>query len=286
MASKKLSKKLRILVPTDLSPASRAGIRYAIQWSLQQPAELVFCYVVNILKPPSWSDARFRTYADSKRAGYMKELKHFVGMVYKRMGSPSKNASFVLLDSISVEIALVDYCRREKNFDYICISTSGAGKMRRIFGTRTGNLITHSEVPVLAVPAQYRSRPIRRLLYAGDMINYFPEMEKVVNFAKPFKAAAHLLHFTEGNEITPDEATTEKVFQQQFGYPIRVHFRPLDQQDSFPHNLDKQIRSIRPSVVVLFTDQHRSLLDYFMSPSRAERVSFALRTPLLVFPKK
>jgi len=283
---KKRPEKIRIMVPTDLSPASRAGIRYAIQWSRQQPADLVFCYVVNITKPSTWSDARFRTYANSMRTRYMKDLKHFVGMVYKRMGVPVRNASHVLLDSISVDISLVDYCRRERDFDYICISTGGAGLMGRIFGTHTGNLITHSEIPVLAVPAQYRIRPVKRLLYAGDMVNYKYEIEKVVSFAKPFKAETHLLHFTEGGEITPDETTTGKVFQQQFGYPFRVHFRPMDQLLSFSRNLDLQIRSLRPSLVVLFTDQHRSLLDYLMNPSRAERVSFALRTPLLVFPKK
>jgi nucleotide-binding universal stress UspA family protein len=285
-SAKKKSGKIRILVPTDLSAASRAGIRYAIQWSRQQPADLVFCYVVNILKPPAWSDARFRTYANSMRTRYMKDLRRFVANVYSRMGVSTRNASHVLLDSISVEISLVDYCRREGDFDYICISTRGAGKMRRIFGTHTGNLITHSEVPVMAVPREYRIRPIKRLLYAGDMVNYADEMQKVVNFAKPFKAETHLLHFTEGGEITPDEATTGKIFQQQFGYPFRVHFRPMDQLLSFSRNLDKQVSSLRPSVVVLFTNQHRSLLDYLANPSRAERVSFALRTPLLVFPKK
>lgn len=285
-SSKKSTKKVRILVPTDLSADSRAGIGYAIQWSRRQPADLVFCYVVNIMKPSTWSDARYRTYANSMRTRYMQELKRFVAMVYTRMGVPSRNASHVLLDSISVDISLVDYCRRDGNFDYICISTGGAGLMGRIFGTHTGNLITHSEVPVLAVPAQYRNRPLKRLLYAGDMVNYAYEMQKVVDFAKPFKADTHLLHFTEGGEITPDEATTGKVFHQQFGYPIRVHFRSLDPLLSFSRNLDKQIRSLRPSVVVLFTDQHRSLLDYLLNPSKAERASFAMRTPLLVFPKK
>jgi hypothetical protein len=202
------------------------------------------------------------------------------------MGVSARNASHVLLESISVDIALVDYCRRDGHYDYICMSTSGAGRMRRIFGTHTGNLITHSEVPVLAVPSAYRTRPVKRLLYAGDMVDYEYEMKKVVAFTKPINAAVHLLHLTEGGEITTDESTTEKVFQQQFGYPVRVHFRPMDPLLSFQKNLDRQVSSIRPGIVVLFTDQHRSLLDYFISPSKAERVAFALRTPLLVFPKK
>jgi len=285
-STRKTTEKLRILVPTDLSAASAAGIRYAIQWSRQQPVDLVFCYVVNIMKPSTYSDARFNTYAKTRRAGYMRDLRQFVTWTCKRMGVLPRNASFILLDSISVDISLVDYCRRDGHFDYICMSTRGAGRMRRIFGTHTGNLITHSEVPVLAVPAQYRARPVKRLLYAGDMVNYEYEIKKVVGFSKPLKAAVHLLHFTESGEITPGESTTEKVFRQQFGYPIRIHFRPIDPLLSFSRNLDKQISSLRPSVVVLFTDQHRSLLDYFISPSRAERVSFALQTPLLVFPKK
>ncbi|WP_431209511.1 universal stress protein [Puia sp. P3] len=109
-ASKKKSERIRILVPTDLSPASRAGVRYAIQWSLHQPADLVFCYVVNILKPPSWSDNRYNAYAKSMRARYMRELRRFVTLTSNRMGVHPRNASHVLLESISVDIALVDYC--------------------------------------------------------------------------------------------------------------------------------------------------------------------------------
>jgi nucleotide-binding universal stress UspA family protein len=47
--SKKKVKK--ILVPTDFSEYSKAGLRFAIQWSAVQKIELIFIHVLHIPRP-------------------------------------------------------------------------------------------------------------------------------------------------------------------------------------------------------------------------------------------
>jgi hypothetical protein len=66
---------------------------------------------------------------------------------------------------------------------------------------------------------------------------------------------------------------------------VRLHFRTTDESLSFARNLGRQIEILKPSVVVLFSDQERSLPARIFDRSRAEKVSFALKAPLLVFPK-
>ncbi len=275
--------RLRILVPTDLSAASRAGLRFAIQWSRQQPVELLFVHVLNIPKPPAWTEKEYKIYFDSQCRQYRQGLKTFVRNVYKQTRVPRRNNTFLLLEAISADIAIQDYCRQDGHIDFICMSTRGAGRLKRVFGTHTGNLIIHSKVPVLAVPSTYRSRPVKRILYAGDMIDYDRELRKVVQFGRPLKARIDLLHFTGAEEMQPDKNMTEKIFREQFNYPFRIHFRPVDQLLSFPENIDKQIRAFKPSVVVLFTDQRRSFLARIVNPSKTEKLSFDLKAPLLAF---
>ncbi|HTI92396.1 MAG TPA: universal stress protein [Puia sp.] len=277
------ARRLRILVPTDLSAASRAGLRFAIQWSRQRPAELLFVHVVNIPKPPAWTEKEYKIYFDSQCSQYRQRLKTFVRNIYRQVGVPQRNSTFLLLEAISADVALQDYCQQDRHIDFICMSTRGAGRMKRLFGTHTGNLITHSKVPVLAVPSTYRARPIRRLLYAGDMIDYDQELRKVLEFARPLNAGIDLLHLTEAGEIALDKKMTEKIFREQFNYPFRIHFRQPDQSLSFPENLNKQILAFKPSVVILFTDQRRSILARIVHPSKAEKLSFDLKAPLLVF---
>lgn len=281
----KPKKRTRILVPTDLSPASRGGIRFAIQWSRQHPVELVFVYVINMIKPPEWSNERFSAYAAGERARSLQLLERFVRSVFRTARVPQRHTACILLEGISADIALQDYCERDGRFDYVCMSTKGAGLVKRIFGTHTGNMITHSKVPVVAVPSGYRARPIMRVLYAGDMTHYERELPFVVRFAAPLKARMDMLHFMEDGEKVVNGELTGKMMGSQFGYPIRTHFKTLDTTLTFPRNLERQILVFRPSVAVLFTDQTRSVVGRILDRSRAERVSFALKVPLLVFPK-
>ena len=56
----------KILVPTDFSANSRAGVRFAIHWATQQKLDLVFVHVLNILRVTSWSDRYFAKYGLQK----------------------------------------------------------------------------------------------------------------------------------------------------------------------------------------------------------------------------
>lgn len=41
----------KVLVTTDFSENSKAGIRFAIQWASQQRLSLIFVHVLHILRP-------------------------------------------------------------------------------------------------------------------------------------------------------------------------------------------------------------------------------------------
>ena len=54
----------KILVTTDLSANSKAGIRFAAQLALKTGADLVFYNVIGVMKPTSWSDKKYKSYAE------------------------------------------------------------------------------------------------------------------------------------------------------------------------------------------------------------------------------
>jgi hypothetical protein len=174
---------------------------------------------------------------------------------------------------------------KNKDIDYICISTRGAGKFKKIFGTNTGNLITKSEVPVLAVPKTYKVAEIKNVLYAADFRNYAAELKKVVDFALPLKATIEVLHFTRQSEITFDEKNIEAAFKKKYKYGLKIHFEKNDADLSLVENIQKQIRIIKPSVIIMFTNQERPFFQKLFLSSKAEELSFQLKAPLLVFNK-
>ncbi len=275
----------KIFVPTDFSPNSKAGNRFAIKWSSQQKLELVFVHVLNVLRLTRWSDDYYEKYAaKEKKECYMK-LEKFIGDIYRQMNIKPGKHSFLIIEGISADVSILDYCRKNLDINYICISTRGAGKLKRIFGTNTGNLITKSPVPVIAVPKDYRATDVKRVMYATDLRNYSTEIARVVDFALPFKATIDALHFAWPDEPTFDGKIRKAAFEQKYKYGLKVHLETNDAVHSLIQNIQSQIRLKKPSVVVMFTDQKRTVFQKLFLSSKSEELSFQTKVPLLVFNK-
>lgn len=275
----------KVLVPTDFSANSKSGVRFAINWASQQKIELVFVHVLYILKATRWSDAYFEKYAEQEKELCSTKFEKFITGIYRQMNVKSGIHSYLIVQGISADVSILDYCSKNQGIDYICISTRGAGKFKKIFGTNTGNLITKSSIPVLAVPKNYKVADIRSVLYATDLRNYEDEIKKVVAFAQPLKIQIEAVHFTWPDEISFDVKTIEATFKKEFKYGLKLYFEKNDGTHSVIENLEKQIRIRKPSIVIMFTDQERTFFQKLFLSSKAEQLSFQLKVPLLVFNK-
>jgi len=275
----------KILVPTDFSVNSKSGVRFAINWASQQKVELVFVHVLYILRATQWSDLYFEKYAKGQQKSCKTKFEKFIADIYRNMNVNPGKHSFVITQGISADFTILDYCEKNPDIDYICISTRGAGKFKKIFGTNTGNLITKSYVPVLAIPNMYRVVPLKSILYATDFRNYSGELNKVVDFALPFKAKIAVLHFTWPYEVVFDEKTIEAAFKKEYKYSLEIYFEKNDAVHSLIENLQKQISIRKPSVVIMFSDQERTLFQKVFLSSKTEQLSFQLKVPLLAFKK-
>ena len=275
----------KILVPTDFSENSKAGLRFALQWSTVEKIELVFVHVLHIPRQLQWTDAHFSMYSKKEKETYKEKLKKFVSDVYQRLNIQQGKCSWIVIDGFSPELAIIDYCNHRGDIDFICISTLGAGGLKKILGTNTGNLITKSKVPVIAIPADYKIKPFTSLMYAADFHNYKKEFKQVVDFARPLKIPVDILHFAWPDEAIPDKEIIESGIKKEFRYPAKLHIEKCDATHSLVENLQKQIEVSKPSVTVMFTDQGRTLFQRIFLSSKAEQLSFHLKVPLLVFNK-
>jgi len=276
----------KILVPTDFSANSKSGVRFAIHWDVREKLELIFVHVLHILRPTQWSDAYYEKYAVQQKKVCTAKFEKSIMGIYDQMNVKPGKHSLIIIDGISADNAIVDFCQNNPGIDYICISTHGVGKLKRIFGSNTGNLITKSPVPVLAVPKAYRIADIKSVLYATDLRNYVEEIKKVVAFALPLKTKIDVVHFSWPDEISFDKKTIEAGLKQQFGYALKLSFEKNDAVHTVIENLQKQIRIRKPSIVIMFTNQQRTFFQKLFLSSKAEELSFQLKVPLLVFNKE
>jgi len=273
-----------ILVTTDLSTKSKAGLRFAIQLSQQRNIKLTFFHSYNVLKPMAWNEATFNEY-EKKVADELKaELIKFVNAVYREIDVEPGHHTCVIERAVDTDNSIIDYAQKHK-FNYICLSTRGAGRIKKFFGTNTSFLINHSPIPVIAVPHTYRRCKISSILYASDLVNLENELQKVVKFSKPLEAKVELLHFNYQTDNNTKESILKKALNKFSKHDIELKIDNIILIDSLISNIEIAINRSKPSMMVMFTEQNRSFFEKIFISSNAAEYSFNATLPLLVFNK-
>lgn len=274
----------KILVTTDFSDKSKAGLFFAIQLAAQNKCSLTFFNVHYIPPPTAWNTVRIEEYQKEQTIITQTKLKSFVEKIYAGLHIPAVNIKCVVKISVFPEAIIREYAEENK-FDFICISTRGAGKMERILGTNTGNLINHSAIPVIAVPHKYKTTAITSILYASDLAHFKKEIIKVVAFAKPLKAIIELLHLTSVLENSDNLKAIETAVKKIAAYHINFNVTNRNPNESLVTDIETAIKKRKPSMMIMFTEQNRSWFEKIFLSSKSAEYSFNTKVPLLVFNK-
>ncbi len=274
----------RLLVTTDLSAKSKAGIYFAIQLASQTKFELTFFHTYHLLTPSAWNVTRMEEYEKEQAKLVQNKLKIFIGEIYTSLHLVPPVKNYIVQSSVFTEGSIMEYASKN-NFSFICMSTRGAGKVKRLWGTNTANLINNSQIPVIAVPFTYKSAKISSILYASDLVNLNNELIKVVDFAKPIKASVELLHFTSPLEKILDSKAIEIASKHFSKYAIKLNIKNTDMVNSLITNIEISVRKIKPSIMIMFTEQNRNLFQKIFFASKSAEYTYNSKVPLLVFNK-
>jgi nucleotide-binding universal stress UspA family protein len=275
---------LKVLATSDFSTNSKAGIRFAIQLAKQQECEITFFHSFHIMKPSIWDEKTFTSYEKSEGLKIKNKLEKFVRSIFKSANFTPQNVHFVVSRSFLTDSNIMKYAT-DHHFDLICISRRGEGKLNKLFGSNTSNLIQHSKTPVIAIPNNYKSSAIKSILYASDLANLKPEMDKIISFAKPLNTQIELLHLNYPSDTANNVKAIESLIHQYPKTVIKYRLENIDLVFNLVSNLDKVIKKTKPSILVMFTDKDVSFFErLFLSSSTAE-LAMNASVPLLVFKK-
>jgi nucleotide-binding universal stress UspA family protein len=274
----------KILVTTDFSANSKAGIRFAVQMSEQENCELTFFHSCHIVQSATAEHKSFSSFEKSEILKFRNKLEQFVNSVYKSMNVAPGKIHYAISSSFITDSNIMKYAD-DHEFDFICISRSGSGKAKKLFGTNTSNLIMHSKVPVIAVPSTYRRKKISSVLYASDLANLNAEIKTVLAFSKPLGGRAELLHFNYPSDYQNNTNIIEEAIGKYSKEHITYRLENIDISMNLVANMKQVISKIKPSVLVMFTNQHQNFFEkLFLSSSTAD-YSMESSVPLLVFRK-
>lgn len=273
----------RILVTTDFSDNSIAGVRFAIQLAHQSGVELIFLHVPEIWKSDIYRNHTVHTLSglETKREG---ELDAFVRHIYQSMKIVPGKYQCIIYSHIGIVLSIIDYAVKN-SCEYICISTHGAGNIEKYVGTNTGELIRQSPVPVLCIPKDYNPHTINSVLYASDLIDYKKEIEKVIAFSSLMGAEVHVVHFSSKFDNLINEVIKAEDVAKKSEYNVQFHSIARDISKSLIKEVDEAVDRLLPSILIMFTEQNRSFFENLFLSSKTEGYSFITKVPLLAFKK-
>jgi hypothetical protein len=117
------------------------------------------------------------------------------------------------------------------------------------------------------------------------LFNYEKEIEKVIAFAEPLKAAVELLHLTSAEEKSADLAVIENAVKKIDSYNVSFTTTPRNPNNSLVSDIEVAVKEITPSIMVMFTEQNRGWFEKIFLSSKSAEYSFNAKVPLLVFHK-
>lgn len=273
-----------LLVPTDFSVNSKAGIRFALQLEKQAKYTLVFYHCIPYMKPTRWSDARYDAYVKEEKEEAAKSLARFIKDIYQTAGIKKSGIKCVIQQSPDTKTAILDYAL-EIRAVAICMSTRGAGRLKKIIGTHASGIINSSSFPVFIIPKNYRRAPVTHILYSSDMNRIGPELKQVRNLASQLKARISVFHYDYLAEVDETQKTLQKVAGRHQYPGVSFKFRKYNIDRSLAEHLTSDIRTSKASLAVLFTNQKRGWFDKLFLSSKSIDVAFDTKIPLLIIPK-
>jgi nucleotide-binding universal stress UspA family protein len=274
-----------IVVTTDFSANSKAGLRFAIQLAQQTKAKLSFFHCVEIMKPTGWSNSRYEAYAHGVIEQAVDKLEAFADKLLAEHTTIKIQCTFVAEISMNPDERVIAYAQEIKA-DVICASTRGAGAVKKLFGTNASRLINHSPVPVIVVPSGYKRSSLKNIWYSSDFENIAQELKMVQSFAAKLGVKVEVNHYNYLLSESKTAAVLNKTAKKYSNANTKVNLRQLHLDHSLTYYMERDIKKEKPSLVALFTKQNRNWFSRMFLGSNSAEMSFVTHTPLLVFRKK
>ena len=275
----------KILVTTDFSNNSKAGIRFAMQLAVQGNYELIFYNVVEILKPVTWLDAMFKEFADNEVERFTLGLQKFVYQIHWKSKLPEVKYSCIAEVGLDVDKHIIAFAKKNK-VDFICMSTRGAGNIAKIFGTNASEIITTSPIPVIVVPQSYRLKTIKSIVYSSDMENLEREMKHILAFNQSIHdVKLDVFHYEFLPNLEANKKHLNKLAAKFESNNIKFHFKKLEVDHSLTTQMHRDIPATKTSLLILFTKQNRNWFERLFLSSNSAEMTFNTKIPMLVFRK-
>lgn len=267
----------KILFPTDFSPAAENAFDYAISLALEMNAlidvasvyHLPFIDAANV--PAEYIDQMM---AEKKKI-VQEQLEELAALAPKEVRGE-------LLPVYGVFVPQeIDDLAKEREYELIVMGTRGAdhSSLEKVIGSiTTYTMMQVASCPILAIPAEAKWNGIKRIAYATDFKSDDEVISKqLLYLCQTLEAEVMYLHVETKTPGEGESAEESLEYHAAVDSNITVMHSP-----TIMEGIDKFILDNKVDILSLFIP-HRRLWERLFHNSLTKRMTFHVKTPLLVF---
>lgn len=275
-----------LLYATDFSENSIPAFHFATMLSERLKAKLHVLHVYDM--KATFISTVSLTYGKREEIMYKEQLEKLEDFCKKNYGSELPNYMILMVHEHGISaVGILDKVE-SLNADLILLGTKGSNVIKDlIIGSTATSLINNSYIPVLAVPNEYKSKPIDKIIYAtafeeADIL----AVRRLVEFAEPFEAEIKLVHVSTKNEYAGEDqlAWFRDMLKQKVAYQnISCDLRFSD--DVF-NTLYNYFMEEDASIIAMLERESPGFFKGLWHKDTVKRMKLQLDRPLLSFHKK
>ncbi len=273
----------KIVIPTDFSDNAFNALKYAVELFKFEESEffLLHAYADEVynhnafLTQHSLEELKITTLKKSSD-----ELESITDRIKELL--PNPRHSFKLISAFGILVDEVNDLVNKENADLTVMGTVGLTNDRNItFGSNTLQVIKYVQSPILCVPANYRYKSPKNLLFPTDyMIPYqIRELQLVAEIARANKTTAHMLYISKFPLESFRQKANQLFLKEQF-YETPFQFHMID-EDEKTKAIMIFINELNIDMLIMVNSRH-TYLENIIYQSTIDKIGLHPRIPFLV----
>ncbi|ERJ61247.1 universal stress protein [Sphingobacterium paucimobilis] len=276
-----------ILFPTDFSEAANNAFLYALHLANQLDTKLfvLYSYVTPVLsathagQPEMLADVYQQVELSKfdyfkKQVPALRELAEKNGLDYEKL---------VFLFEEGTVMTSVRKVVNSEDIRLVVMGTYGAsGFTEKFIGTNTVAVIQNIQQPVLAIPAQAKYAPIKKVAFTTLFREKdLPALEQVVNMASLVDAEVYCTHVMDD----ASNPSTALLYGEDWGKRFqgkKLDFVFLEKKESVESTINSFLTENKIDLLAI-VKRNRNFFDRLINSSLSNKFAFHSDTPILVF---
>lgn len=272
----------KIVLLTDFSPLSKVAMNYAVKMAANLSAEFTILNIVRLEGIPK-ANLKLRQIEKNIAAISQEEGARLVKEITSQIKG-NYTIQFKAIRAHTVAEMVRKYIdKNQTNMVVMGLQGASALKKARLGGT-TVSVIDVCKVPVMAIPELAKYRNMEHIVYASDLKHAQKELEIIVEFARIFGSAVHMIHVAPvmDKKLEASKNLVEEIINE-------MSYDKLDFQlildDDVTTAIDGYIKKTKADLLTTFTHK-LSLEEKLFGRSVTRKLAYQGTIPLLAVKRK